>query len=121
MPNWKSIASLASGLLLTVGMSVDCARAQSAVTYVSNVGNNVNDCAFPGSSRACDNFQRAHDNTIVGGTIICVDSYDFGPVTITKSITIECVGQAARARTIVINAPNSIVTLRGLVIPGHYG
>jgi len=40
----------------------------------------------------CLTFAAAHTATDSGGTIKCVDAADFGVLTITKSITIDCTG-----------------------------
>src|SRR5262245_24908093 len=69
----------------------------------------------------CGSFQIAHDVTDPEGIIKCVDAGNFGPVTILKSITIDCTGTNGGIATgpngiIVNNASFGGVTLRGLSI-----
>lgn len=102
------------------------ARAQSARTWVSSVGDDVNPCS---RTAPCRTFAGAIAKTAAGGEIDALDPGGYGTVTITKSITIDGTGTFAGVRNngtagIVISdsnsgAPNTIVvTLRGLSING---
>ena len=69
----------------------------------------------------CLTFAAAHTATDPGGTIKCADAANFGVLTITKSITIDCTGTnggivATAGNAIVVNAANVVVVLRGLSI-----
>ncbi len=71
----------------------------------------------------CATFAAAHTATDPGGTIKCVDAGNFGAVTITKSITIDCTGTnggivVTAGNAIVVNAADVAVVLRGLSIDG---
>lgn len=102
------------------------ARAQSARTWVSSVGDDVNPCS---RTAPCRTFAGAIAKTASGGEIDALDPGGYGAVTISKSITIDGTGTFAGVRNngavgIVINdaltaVPNTIiVTLRGLSING---
>ena len=91
-------------------------------TFVSISGRDQGGCQNP-----CLTFQYALSQTSVGGEVIAVDSGNFGPVTITNSVTIE----AARGVYAGITPPASpgagvtvnggTVILRGLTISGGSG
>ena len=71
----------------------------------------------------CLTFAAAHTATDSGGTIKCADAANFGVLTITKSITIDCTGTnggivATAGNAIVVNAANVVVVLRGLSVDG---
>lgn len=71
----------------------------------------------------CLTFAAAHTATDAGGTIKCADAANFGALTITKSITIDCTGTNAgisvtAGTAVTVNAANVVVTLRGLSIEG---
>jgi hypothetical protein len=90
-------------------------------TWVSGVGDDAN----PGSRTApCKTFAGAMSKTDPGGEINVTDPGGFGPVTITKSLTIDAAGTfasilAAGTTGITINAgPSDVVTLRNLSING---
>jgi Bacterial Ig-like domain (group 3) len=56
-------------------------------TWVSGDGDDNSDCS---RTAPCQTFAGAIAKTVTGGEIYCLDSSNFGPVTITKSITIDC-------------------------------
>jgi len=71
----------------------------------------------------CATFQLAHDATDANGEINCIDAGDFGPVHITKSITIDCTGtvgsiSAAASDAILVDAPGATVRVRNLTLEG---
>ena len=71
------------------------ARAQLARTFVSAAGgNDANDCS---RAAPCRTFQGAHDRTIDAGEIIVLNAGHYGPVLITKSISIlnDSAGEAS--------------------------
>jgi streptogramin lyase len=90
-------------------------------TWVSRLGVDSGFCARPAP---CATFQFAHNKTNPSGAIDCVDSGDFGTLTITKSITIKCASVLASIAagsgagiTISAGAADKIV-LDGLDIEG---
>src|SRR5262245_7225939 len=107
------LASVAAVLGLTVGSAQAIPR-----TFVSGAG------AGTTCTRAapCATFQAAHNATDPGGEVNCVDPGDFGAVTITKSITIDCTGTLGTIRTsgtaVKIDTAGVVVTLRNLTIVG---
>jgi hypothetical protein len=65
-------------------------------TFVSGTGTNAGACPV---TAPCATFQFAHDQTDAGGAIVVVSSGSFGPVTITKGISIIAEGVEALIRT----------------------
>jgi len=78
-----------AALLLAFAMQSSPAHAQATRTWVSGVGDDANPCS---RTAPCKTFAGAISKTAAGGIINCLDSAGFGAVTITKAITIECVG-----------------------------
>jgi len=108
-----NLAVIVMSLLLTLA-------AQAAPrTFVSSAGSgSVCSRAIP-----CASLQAAHDDTDPGGEIDCLDTVDSISLGITKSITIDCAGTnggvvPANQIGILVQAPNSLVTLRGLTVNG---
>jgi hypothetical protein len=99
------------------------AHAQATRTWVSGVGDDVNPCS---RTAPCKTFAGAISKTAVNGEINVLDSAGYGPVTITKSITIDGAGAQAsilalNTNGIIINGPSVTVTLRNLSINGAGG
>src|SRR5262245_63314337 len=117
----KSSILLAVLALLVVPMVASPAHAQATRTWVSGVGDDVNPCS---RTAPCKTFAGAVSKTAAGGIINCIDSAGYGAVTITKSLTIDCLSEHAGVLVsgtngIIINAGASdIVRLRGLSIEG---
>jgi hypothetical protein len=90
-------------------------------TFVQTTGSDAAACS---RAAPCKTFQAAHDLTNAGGQITALDSGDFGPVTITKGLTIvgggvEAIILAASGNAITVNAPvNAGVGLGGLRLIG---
>src|SRR3954452_17098066 len=90
------------------------ALALSPVTFVSGEGTNSGTCASPATP--CRTFQFALGQTSPGGEIKAREPADYGPVTITQSISITGVDGAGintpSGDDITINAgPNDTVNL----------
>ena len=95
------------------------AQAQTR-TWVSGVGIDANPCS---RTAPCATFAGAISKTAAGGIINCLDPGNYGAVTITKSITIDCTHTfagilGAVAFGISIPTQNVVVNLRGLDIEG---
>ena len=95
------------------------AQAQTR-TFVSGLGSDGNPCT---RISPCRSFQRAHDVVNVGGEVIAVDSAGYGPVTITKSVSIIGDGVYAGINTssgdgVTIATAGIKVNLRSLTIEG---
>jgi hypothetical protein len=99
-------------------------NAQTYQAWVSGHGSNGNDCSV---SAPCRTFQYAHDIVAAGGEIDVLDPADYGPVTITKSVSIvndgagvaTIVQPAAGMNAITIAAgAGDLVHLRGLSLNG---
>jgi hypothetical protein len=108
------------GWLLAVAQP---AGAQSLRTFVSALGNDSSaNCA---STAPCRTFAGALAKTSPGGEITVLDSGDFGPVAIDKSVSIIAEGVDAGVRpeafgdVITVNpAAGDVVVLRGLTVAG---
>lgn len=93
-------------------------------TWVSGVGDDVNPCS---RTAPCRSFAGAISKTATGGEINVLDAGNYGPVTITRAITIDATGAsgqvlAAGANGIVVNVSAAEdVILRGLTIVGGAG
>ena len=115
-----------AALLLVGGFVAGQAHAQATRTWISGVGDDVNPCS---RTAPCKTFPGAISKTAAGGIIDVLDPGGFGAVTITKSITLENVGEigsilVAGTNAITVNDSGSgspgkaIVVLRGLSLDG---
>ena len=93
-----------------------------ARVFVASYGNDSNPCTF---GSPCRNFQQAVDAVDAGGEVTAIDSAGFGPITITKAVTItspdgvEAGIVPTAGAAIIINAGASdAVMLRGLTLNG---
>ncbi|WP_158818589.1 right-handed parallel beta-helix repeat-containing protein [Methylocapsa sp. S129] len=118
---------LTAAALTAFGLALPPAYAQTATrAWVSGKGADAAGCGSPASP--CRSFQYVHDNIIAAaGEIDVLDPAGYGPITITKALSIvnDGVGTAgvqqgtAGLNAITINAGTSdAVTLRGLNIDG---
>jgi hypothetical protein len=120
----KIMMTIAASSLLALSMQVAEAAPR---TFVSGSGGG----AVCSRAAPCATFQAAHDVTDAGGEINCVDAGDYGgtivtpaPLTIIKSITIDCAGTvggisgAIVATPITINTAGVVVRLRNLTLNG---
>ncbi len=114
---------LAAGVALAAASTVVSA-ATAQRTYVGSAGT-----ANPSCSRAapCRQFADAIPATNAGGEVVVLDSAGYGPVTITKSVSIIAppgiyAGISVFAGNgVTVNAPGATVVLRGLTINGQGG
>jgi hypothetical protein len=111
-----------TGALLAFGFSAAPAQAGPNRTWVSGHGTDSGGCPV---TAPCRTFAFALTQTAAGGEIDVLEPAGYGPVTITKSISIvnDGVGTAAigveSGNAITINAgANDSVHLRGLTIDG---
>jgi hypothetical protein len=115
-----------TGALLAFGFSAAPAQAGPNRTWVSGHGTDSGGCPV---TAPCRTFAFALTQTAAGGEIDVLEPAGYGPVTITKSISIvnDGVGTAAigveSGNAITINASGlfDFVHLRGLTIEGHPG
>ena len=110
------------GLSLIIGVLIlaiasSSAWAQSTRTFVSGVGDDANPCS---RTAPCRTFSGAIARTTPGGEVNAIDAGDFGPLGISKSITIDGGGTLASinfaggAGAIVNAGVNDVVVLRNL-------
>src|SRR5262249_33890761 len=93
LPSTRSVMMYLVVVLLLHG-SVQAARAQTR-TYVSGTGYDGNPCTV---SQPCRTLQKAVTATAAGGEIYVLNSADYSPVTINKSVTITSEGAVAGVR-----------------------
>jgi hypothetical protein len=107
--------------MLVPMLAVAPAHAQATRTWVSGVGDDLNDCS---RTAPCKTFAGAISKTAAGGEINCLDPGGFGAVTITKAIMISCETGTAGVlvqgtNAIIVNAgTGDVVFLKGLDIEG---
>jgi hypothetical protein len=101
--------------------SIHAGPAQAQRVFVGATGSDSNPCTF---ASPCRSFQHAHDVAAANGEIDVLDPAGYGPLTITKAISIQGHGYsgitvASGGTAITINAPSTAkVTLNGLIIDG---
>src|SRR5205814_1461737 len=88
----KIVSRLSSALAAMACLLLNAlpAHAQNNRSFVSGTGSDANACT---RSAPCLTFNQAHSQTNAGGLINCLDPGEFGLVTITKAITIDCTGK----------------------------
>lgn len=109
-------------LFLTMAVLFCAAVTSSATinhTWVSGAGSNTNPCTF---TEPCATFARALTQTAEGGIVTVKDTGDFGPMTITQSVTIDgnlgsITSTGGNAITVNIGS-SAAVSIRSLVING---
>jgi hypothetical protein len=115
-----ALLAIAAGFLVPL-LAPAPASAQATRTWVSGVGDDANPCS---RTAPCKTFAGAISKTAPSGTINCLDPGGFGGVTITKGMTIRCVGLEAGVLVsgtngiIVAAGATDTVTLDGLDIEG---
>jgi hypothetical protein len=116
-----SLAVLALSLIAAV-VATPADAAQRA--FVSSSGNDANTASGCGLAAPCRSFSSAQTVVSDGGEIVALDAAGYGPITVTKSVTITAnpgfyAGIAASTGTAVtINTAGVNVILRGLNING---
>jgi hypothetical protein len=111
---------LATALACSFATAPAHARAR---VFVASYGSDSNPCTF---LSPCRNFQQAVNVVDAGGEVTAIDSAGFGPITITKSVTITSpagveagIAADANGNAITINAGSGdTVTVRGLTLNG---
>jgi len=102
------------------------ALAQRDRVFVASYGSDSNPCTF---GSPCKTFQQAVDVVAAGGEVTAIDSAGFGPVNITKSVTITSpngveAGIATPPDHVAINitvGTSDTVNLNGLTLDGVGG
>ena len=93
-------------------------------TFVASTGNDANPCSL---AQPCRGFARAITQTSPSGEVIVLDSAGYGPVTITKSVSLIAPAGIHAGITVIsgdgitVNVPNGVVVLCGLTISGQGG
>lgn len=108
--------------LIAVTASAHAVQDRSFVRADGGAGFNCSD-----HLNACTTITSALTNTNPGGVIYCLNGVLDGPISITKSITIDCsntnssIVSTSATAAITINGAGIVVTLRGLKIRGQGG
>jgi hypothetical protein len=100
-----SLAAFATAALLLA----PSASAQASRTWVSGVGDDANPCS---RTAPCKTFAGAISKTAAAGEIDCLDPGGFGAVTITKAMTIDCLGLGNGG--VIVSGTNGIVVNAGV-------
>ena len=102
------------------------AQAQRARVFVASYGNDANPCTF---GSPCKTFQQAVNVVAGGGEVTAIDSAGFGPINITKAVTITSpdgveagIVPVSGGDAITISAGSSdVIQLHGLTLDGTGG
>lgn len=117
----RILATAACALLVCL-LATPAARADVVQTFVSVSGTDANAGVGCIRSKPCRFIQKALDVTLPGGIVTVLDSANFGAFTITQSVEIVAAPGAQAligppsGPLIVIEAPDAVVTLRGLYL-----
>ena len=117
------LAAVATALACSLATAPAHARAR---VFVASYGNDANPCTF---GSPCKTFQQAVTVVDAGGEVTAIDSAGFGPINITKSVSITSpdgveagIVPVSGGNAITINAgPSDAIVLRGLTLDGTSG
>src|ERR1700744_4288216 len=76
---------IVAGLALVAVLSAAPALAQRDRVFVASYGSDSNPCTF---GSPCKTFQQAVNVVAAGGEVTAIDSAGFGPLNISKSVTV---------------------------------
>jgi hypothetical protein len=116
-----ALVSIAFALSL---FSATVAATTAQRTFVASTGNDANPCSI---AAPCRGFTRAITQTSPAGEVIVLDSAGYGPVTVTKSVSIIAPAgiyagiSVFSGDGVTVNAPVATVVLRGISISGQGG
>ena len=114
---------LLSTIAISIAASLPAPAAPRARVFVSTASDDANPCT---AGSPCKTFQHAHDVVAAGGEISVLDTGGYGPLTITKALSIVnptgveasiAVSSGNNAITITATASDKI-SLRGLTLDG---
>jgi Right handed beta helix region len=123
MPRLSPVVLVLSLIAAAAATSVEAAQR----AFVSSSGSDANTASGCGLAAPCRSFASAHTVVSAGGEIVALDAAGYGPITITKNVTITAnpgfyAGIAVASGDGVTIATAGInVTLRGLNINGTGG
>ena len=103
---------------LGLGLAVPVAQAAADQTWVAAEGGDYGTCA---SIQPCATLAYAINQTVAGGTISVMDTGNYGPVTITRPVTIRSdLGTAQVITSIrIVAGPTDRILLLGLDLEGR--
>jgi hypothetical protein len=126
----RRFASSIAVVAIVIAASGPADAQTQLATWVSHTGLDSNVNVVPPCSmlQPCRSFNTANTAATIGGAVYCLDNGDFGLLTISSSVTIDCSGQGGTINVsgalngIVINGAANVTTvvkLRGLIINGN--
>ena len=122
MKSFAYCFTLISTIAINIAASLP-AQAQRARVFVSVNGNDNNPCT---ALSPCRTFQQAYDTVLAGGEISVLDTGGYGPVFISKAISIispdgieaGVLVPSGQSGIQIQAGPNDAINLRGLIIDG---
>ncbi len=115
-------------LAILCAMMVTPAQAVSQRAYVASYGNDLNTATDCYITAPCRTFAQAVTVVFEDGEVLALDSTGYGPVTLSKSISLTAAPGVYAGMSvfpgvtgIIINNPATNVVLRGLTINGQGG
>ena len=114
------LASIGLAASLAAILPAASAQAQAPRTFVSAAGSDSNPCSF---AAPCRHFQAAVNATSAGGEVDALDPAGYGPIIISRAVTIEGQGWSyiappAGGNGITINAVSGNVAIHGVSLNG---
>ena len=116
------VRALASAFAIAASLACVPAAAQVQRSFVASYGSDANTATNCGFSAPCRGFAAAQGVTNSNGEIVAIDSAGFGPLTITKSISVVAAPGAyagisvAGGNAVTVATPGVKVRLSGLKI-----
>jgi len=121
---WPALC-VASAVLTPVAAAAQIRPGPAAIrTYVSGLGNDGNTAASCPREKPCRTLAAAYTVTQKGGEIIALDPGEYGPITITRAVSIfgnidALIGVATFGTGVTVNAgPADKVIIRNFIITG---
>jgi hypothetical protein len=114
-----SFVPLAIAILFAIAAGAAPAVAQTWISPTGDAG--TNNCTF---DKPCLSFGVAYPKTPAGGWISCKEPGDYGPLTIAKSLTIDCGDNQAvlnQSLLTIATAATDVVVLKGFRVEGNNG
>lgn len=120
MKSHKHVSCFAASLVCALFVTAVAGAVTPTRVFLGLNGNNGNDCSNPATP--CFSFVGALAQVAEGGEVIIEATGGYGPLNITKSISINTAAGVVgfSAYTVTVNVPNGVVVLRGLTIDGGF-
>jgi hypothetical protein len=114
------VALIVTALIVTALVSMPAHAQQAMRVFVSGLGVDTNPCSV---TQPCRTFQQAYNTVAANGEIDVLDPAGYGPLTITKGISIQAHGWGSITQTLgsaitITVTTSDPVTLNGLIVQG---